>query len=76
MLKLAELAIKEEVLGTIKDELRDLVENLPDDATWGEVMYAIYVRQKIAMGLKAADEDRVVPHEAVKQRFAPDPPCR
>jgi predicted transcriptional regulator len=32
-------------------------------------MYEIYVRKKIAAGIRAADEGRVTPHEEVKKRF-------
>jgi hypothetical protein len=33
-------------------------------------MYEIYVKKKIEMGIKAADEDRVVAHEDVKRMFS------
>ena len=56
-------------MSTVKEEVKDLAEKLPEDATWDEVMYELYVRQKIAAGLKAADEGRLVPHEEVKRRF-------
>ena len=32
-------------------------------------MYEVYVRQKIAEGLRDGDEGRVVSHEEVKKRF-------
>ncbi len=32
-------------------------------------MYEMYVHKKIAKGIKAADEGRVVPHEEVKKRL-------
>jgi predicted transcriptional regulator len=56
-------------MNTVKQEVRDLVEKLPEEATWDDVMYELYVRQKIAAGIQAADEGRVVPHEEVKRRF-------
>jgi predicted transcriptional regulator len=56
-------------MSTIKEEVRDLADKLPEDATWDDAMYELYVRQKIAAGLKAADEGRVVSHEEVKRRF-------
>jgi predicted transcriptional regulator len=56
-------------MSTVKQEVRDLVEKLPEEATWDDVMYELYVRQKIAAGIQAADEGRVVPHEEVKRRF-------
>jgi len=57
-------------LMTVKEAARELVEKLPENATWDDLMYEIYVRQKIAAGTKALDEGRVVPHEEVKSRFA------
>ena len=56
-------------MNTAKEDARQLIESLPDHATWDDVMYELYVRQKIAIGIQAADEGRVVPHEEVKKRF-------
>jgi predicted transcriptional regulator len=56
-------------MNTVKEDARQLVESLPDHATWDDLMYEMYVRQKIALGIQAADEGRVVPHEEVKKRF-------
>jgi predicted transcriptional regulator len=39
----------------------------PDDKSWSD-----HVRRKIAAGIKAADEGRLVPHEEVKKRFCLD----
>lgn len=52
-----------------KEEARDAIMRLPDSTTWDELMYELYVRRKIAEGVKAADEGRVVSHEEVKRRF-------
>ncbi|HZF08298.1 MAG TPA: hypothetical protein VFE33_05865 [Thermoanaerobaculia bacterium] len=53
----------------VKEQARHVVETLPDDATWDDLMYELYVRQKIATGLEAADQGRVVSHEEVKRQF-------
>ena len=53
----------------VKEEAAKLVHDLPDQATWDDLMYEIYVRQKIEEGLMAADEGRVLSHEEVKRRF-------
>ena len=53
----------------IKEEATKLVRELPEKATWDDLMYEIYVRQKVEEGIKAADEGRVVSHEEVKKRF-------
>ena len=54
---------------TVKEEAKELIEHLPEQATWDDIMYQIYVRQKIEVGLKAATEGRVVPHTDVKRMF-------
>jgi len=54
---------------TAKEQALEVVKKLPEKATWDDIMYEIYVRKKIETGVKAADEERVVPHEDVKKRF-------
>jgi len=56
-------------VSTVKDEVRRLAEQLPDSATWDQVMYEIYVRQKIADGELAIAQGRTLPHEEVKGAF-------
>ena len=55
---------------SVKNEAKRLVENLPDTASWDDLMYEVYVRQKIEEGIKAADEDRMLTHEEVRKRFS------
>lgn len=54
---------------SVKDEVQQLAEKLPSDATWEQAMYELYVRQKIAEGKRAIAEGRVVSHEEVKKRL-------
>ncbi|MGH7859996.1 MAG: hypothetical protein ACREQY_21930 [Candidatus Binatia bacterium] len=56
-------------MGSVKEEVHKLAEKLPSDATWDQVMYEVYVRQKIEEGERAIAEGRTVPHEEVKKRF-------
>jgi len=56
-------------MSTVKDQIRELAERLPDSATWDEVMDEVYVRQKIADGEIAIAEGRTVSHSEVKKRF-------
>jgi len=53
----------------VKEEARRLVENLPEDVTWDDLMYRIYVRQAIEAGLADSDADRVVEVEDVRKSF-------
>ena len=56
-------------MATVKDEARKLLERLPDEASWDDLMYEIYVRKKIAAGLEAAEAGRLIPHEEVRRRL-------
>ena len=56
-------------MSSVKDAARAIVDKLPEQATWDDLMYELYVKQKIEAGLKAADEGRTVPHEEVKARL-------
>jgi len=53
----------------VKEEARRLVESLPEDVTWDDLMYRIYVRQAIEAGLADSDADRVVEVEDVRKSF-------
>lgn len=52
-------------MNNIKEAVLELAQRLPDDCTWDEVMYRIYVRQKIEAGLRDANEGRLVSHDEV-----------
>ena len=54
---------------TIKEEARRMVERLPEDATWEDIQYEIYVRRAIEAGLKDSQEGRVVPLVEARQHF-------
>lgn len=57
-------------VATIKSELRDIADHIPESASYGDAMYQLYVRMKIAKGRQAAEEGRLIPHDEVKRRFA------
>jgi len=56
-------------VSSIKDEARRIIEQLPDDASWEDLIYRIYVREAIEAGLKDAQEGRTVPVEEVRRQF-------
>ncbi len=41
----------------IKDEARRLLDKLPDEVTWDDIMHEVYVRQAIEAGLKDSKEE-------------------
>ena len=54
---------------TAKDEIRELLELLPEDTSLEDIQYHIYVRQKIQKGLDAAREGKVISQEEVESRL-------
>lgn len=56
-------------MGAIKEEARKLIDALPDHATWDDIMYEFYVKQKLAAALKEAAEGDVVSHEQAKEQL-------
>jgi len=57
----------------VKDEARHLVEDLPDDASWDDLMYKIYVRQAIEAGLADSEAGRTVDVKDVRAQFGLKP---
>jgi predicted transcriptional regulator len=56
-------------MSSVKEEAKRLIDRLPDQVTWDDIMYEFYVKKKIATGIKAAEEGRIISHEEVKKRF-------
>ena len=54
---------------SVKEGALELVKHLPEKCTWDELMYRIYVRQKIEAGIKDAEEGREFSHEKVFEEF-------
>jgi len=53
----------------IKEAAYQLVEALPENATWDDLMYRIYVRLAIEAGLKDSRAGRTVDVSEVRARF-------
>lgn len=60
----------EDEMNTAKDEVRQLLDRVPDDASLEDIQYHIYVCQKADRGLKAADQGRVLTQDEVERRMA------
>ncbi len=55
--------------GDLKSQAHRLIDALPDDATWDDVMYHVYVRQCIDAGIADADAGRVIDVDEVRRQF-------
>ena len=54
---------------SIKQEAHRLVESLPENATWEDLMYQIYLRQAIEAGLEDSEAGRTVDVKEVRAKF-------
>ncbi len=53
----------------VKAEAIKLVRGRPETSTWNDLMYRIYVRQKIEAGLADFRSDRVHAHASIRKEF-------
>ena len=53
----------------VKQAMLELVQRLPDECTWNDVMEQVYVRQRIEAGLEDDRKGLVIPHEEVFKEF-------
>lgn len=53
----------------VKAEAIKLVRNLPASSTWDDLMYCIYVRQKIEAGLADIRAGRMHSHASIRKEF-------
>ncbi len=52
---------------TAKEIAHQWIECPPDTATFDEILYGLYARQKIEAGLKAVKESLTIPHDDAKK---------
>jgi hypothetical protein len=55
---------------TAKEQVQEILETLPDDASLEDIQYHIYVRQRIEQGIDDVEAGRVISHEEVQRRLA------
>ena len=54
---------------TGKEQTREVLDNLPEDATLNDILYALYVRARAEQGLQEIRDGKGIPHEEVKREF-------
>jgi len=54
---------------SVKEEAKRLIERLPEDMTWDDLMHEIYVRQSIEAGLADGEAGRVKDVAEVRAKF-------
>lgn len=54
---------------TTKQQMKDLIEEQPDDATYEEIMRELAFARMVERGLADAQEGRVISHDEVGRRI-------
>ena len=54
---------------TAKQAARELIDRLPDNVSWSDLMYELYAKEKIEEGLKDIAEGRTFSDEEVERRL-------
>ncbi len=55
---------------TVKEQVRKIIDQLPDECSVEDVQYQLYLVEKVRNGLKAVDEGKGIPHDEVRRRLA------
>jgi len=57
----------------VKEEAERLIQELPDDATWDDLMHRIYVRQSIEAGLRDSEAGRTIDVTELRKKLGLKP---
>jgi len=59
-----------ECMVAVKQEAQEMIQNLPDNCTYEDIQYHLYVVEKIKNGISRAENGEVSSHQEAKQRMA------
>lgn len=69
-LSLCAINMKSEVkMRTAKEEVRMLLDKLPDNCTFEDIQYHLYVVEKIQRGIERAEKEGTTTQEEVEKKF-------
>jgi len=54
---------------TAKQAAKQTIEQVSDQASWDDIMYELYVKEKVEKGLEAIEDGRTLSHEDAKRRL-------
>lgn len=52
-----------------KDEIKDFIEKVPDDISFDDLIYEIYVNHQIQKGLLQLEQGKTVPFDEAKKKL-------
>lgn len=62
--------IEETAMQTAKQEVEQLLKNLPDDSSYEDIQYHLYVLEKIKRGQASMAQGRGIGHEEARERLS------
>ena len=54
---------------TAKEDVRSLIDKLPDDCTLEDIQYHLYVAEKIKRGIERAENEGTLTQDEVERKF-------
>ena len=57
-------------MSTVKEEVQSLLKKLPDDCTYEDIQYHLYVIEKVRRGIQRAETEGTVSQAEVEKRFS------
>ncbi|MBK6728065.1 MAG: hypothetical protein IPG63_12530 [Xanthomonadales bacterium] len=57
---------------SVKQIVHDIAEQLPDEATFDDAMYALYVRQKLQASIETAARGELISQADIEREFLGD----
>ena len=56
-------------MGTPRQAVLDLLKGLPEEVSFEDIQYHLYVLQKVHKGMKAEEEGRTLSQDEMEKRF-------
>ena len=57
-------------MAQVKEEVIQLIENLPDECSISDIMAELYFKQKVEEGLYDIEQGRILSHEEIRKQMA------
>lgn len=57
-------------MGVPKEEVRLMLDTLPEDSSYEDIQYHIYVKQKVEQGLEAAENGDLLDQDEIERRMS------
>ena len=54
---------------SVKKTAHELIDNLPDNASWDDVLYEMLIRKEIELGLADSEDGRVTAVEDIREEY-------